>query len=319
MNAGSLPRSVALIGAGGFFGTNLALYLSPQIEDVRCFGLSQSFPDAMRAIRWTSGDIASSSLVEVLAGCDTVIHLASTSVPGTDLEISKDAEANLMTSLHLFDRCVDCGVRQVIFISSGGTVYGPSSRVPIAESAPTQPITPYGLVKLTIERYLEVYARLRGLDYRIVRISNLYGPYQNIIKMQGVVTSFLVKALRNEALEIWGNGSIVRDYVYVEDAVEAMVAVMRYQGAKRIFNIGSGVGTSVNQIVASIEKLLERKLKVKYRLGRAVDVPVNILDCTLARNELGWHAKTGFLTGLEKTKYWLSMQNIICRGPSFIR
>jgi len=319
MNAGSLPRSVALIGAGGFFGTNLALYLSPQIEDVRCFGLSQSFPDAMRAIRWTSGDIASSSLVEVLAGCDTVIHLASTSVPGTDLEISKDAEANLMTSLHLFDRCVDCGVRQVIFISSGGTVYGPSSRVPIAESAPTQPITPYGLVKLTIERYLEVYARLRGLDYRIVRISNLYGPYQNIIKMQGVVTSFLAKALRNEALEIWGNGSIVRDYVYVEDAVEAMVAVMRYQGAKRIFNIGSGVGTSVNQIVASIEKLLERKLKVKYRLGRAVDVPVNILDCTLARNELGWHAKTGFLTGLEKTKYWLSMQNIICRGPSFIR
>jgi UDP-glucose 4-epimerase len=311
MNADSLPRSVALIGAGGFFGTNLARYLSPQIEDLRCFGPNQSFPDAMQAIRWTSGDMASSSLIGVISGCDTVIHLASTSVPGTDSEISKDAEDNLMTSLRLFDRCVDRGVRQVIFISSGGTVYGPNSRVPIAESAPTQPITPYGVVKLTIEKYLEVYARLRGLDYRIVRISNLYGPYQNSIKMQGVVTSFLAKALRNEALEIWGNGSIVRDYVYVEDAAEAMAAVMCYQGEKRIFNIGSGVGTSVNQIVASIEKLLERKLKVKYRLGRAVDVPVNILDCTLARNELGWHARTSFSSGLEKTRNWLNMQKVI--------
>ncbi len=305
MTTHSLPNRVALIGAGGFFGTNLARYLSPQIADLRCFGLHQSFPEAMQDLTWISGGMTAPGLVDVISGCDTVIHLASTSAPGTDLDISADAEANVMASLRLFDQCVAAGVKQVVFVSSGGTVYGIPSHVPIPESAPTQPITAYGVAKLAIEKYLEVYARLRGLDYRVLRISNLYGPYQTTAKMQGVVAAFLAKALRGEPLEIWGDGKVVRDYVYVEDAAAAVVAAMRYQGAERIFNIGGGMGMSLNEVIAAIETLLGRGLEKRYKLGRAVDVPVNILDCALAKLELGWTARTVFAQGLEKTSAWM--------------
>ncbi len=309
MNTYSLPNCIALIGAGGFFGTNLARYLSPQIADLRCFGLHQSFPEAMQGLTWVSGDMTASGLVDTLSGCDTVIHLASTSAPGTDLNISADAEANVMASLHLFDMCVAAGVRQVVFISSGGTVYGIPKHVPIPESAPTQPITAYGVAKLVIEKYLAVYARLHGLDYRVLRISNLYGPYQTPAKMQGVVATFLSKALQNEPLEIWGDGKVVRDYVYVEDAAAAVVAAMRYKGVERIFNIGSGLGMSLNEVAATIETLLGRKLEKRYKLGRTVDVPMNILDCSLAKKELDWIALTTFQSGLEKTYSWFKSQS----------
>jgi len=296
---------VALIGAGGFFGTNLARYLSSRIDDLRCFGLHQSFPEAMQDITWVTGDLASPILVDILAGCDTVVHLASTSSPGTDLDISADAKANVMTSLHLFDQCVAVGVKRVIFISSGGTVYGIPNLVPIPELAHTHPITAYGAAKLAIEKYLGVYARLHGLDYRVLRISNLYGPFQTTAKMQGVVAAFLSKALKCEPLEIWGDGKVIRDYVYVEDAAEAVLAAMRYTGAERIFNIGSGMGMSLNEVIVSIEILLGRSLEKIHRIGRAVDVPVNVLDCSLAKRELYWAANTDFSHGLEATSAWM--------------
>jgi len=300
-----LPFRVALIGAGGFFGTNLARYLAPRLAELRCFGLKLSFPEAMQGLTWVTGDMADASLNDVLAGCDTVIHLASTSAPGTDLDISADAEANVMASLRLFDRCVAAGVKRVIFISSGGTVYGIPGHVPIPESAPTLPITAYGVAKLAIEKYLEVYSRLRGLDYRVLRISNLYGPYQTTAKMQGVVAAFLARSLCGEPLEIWGDGQVVRDYVYVEDAAAAVLAAMRYEGSERIFNIGGGMGLSLNEVIAAIETLLGRHLEKNYKPGRPVDVPVNILDCALAKLELGWTARTDFTEGLAHTAEWM--------------
>lgn len=304
MPALPLPYRVALIGAGGFFGTNLARHLAPQVTELRCFGLHQSFPEAMRGLTWVSGDMADVH-AEVLSGCDTVIHLASTSAPGTDLDISADAEANVMASLRLFDRCATAGVKRLVFISSGGTVYGIPTHLPIPESAPTEPITAYGVAKLAIEKYLEVYSRLRGLDYRVLRISNLYGPYQTTAKKQGVVAAFLAKALRGEPLEIWGDGQVVRDYVYVADAAEAVLAAMRHEGRERVFNIGGGMGLSLNEVIAAIESLLGRHLDKRYKPGRPVDVPVNILDCALAKLELGWTARTDFDQGLAHTAEWM--------------
>jgi len=300
----SLLNRVVLIGAGGFFGTNLSRHLAPQVTELRCVGLHQSFPEAMQGLTWSVGDMAEVS-TDILSGCDTVVHLASTSAPGTDLDISHDAESNVLASLRLFDRCVTAGVNRLVFISSGGTVYGVPCHVPIPESAPTQPITAYGVAKLAVEKYLEIYARLHGLDYRVLRISNLYGPYQTTANTQGVVAAFLAKALRNEPLEIWGDGRVVRDYVFVEDAAAAVVAAMHYRGPERIFNIGSGMGMSLNEVIAAIEALLGHRLEKNYKPGRSVDVPANILDCTLARQELGWTARTAFALGLDKTFAWM--------------
>lgn len=305
MTTSPLPYRVALIGAGGFFGTNLARHLAPRIAELRCLGLKLSFPEAMQGLTWITGDMADAAISDALDGCDTVIHLATTSAPGTDLDISADAEANVMASLRLFDRCIAAGVKQVVFISSGGTVYGIPNHVPIPESAPTLPITAYGVAKLSIEKYLEVYARLRGLEYRVLRISNLYGPYQTTAKMQGVVAAFLARAMRGEPLEIWGDGKVVRDYVYVEDAAAAVLAAMRYRGDERIFNIGGGMGMSLNEVITAIETLLGRELVKNYRPGRPVDVPINILDCALAKLELGWAARTNFSKGLEQTSAWM--------------
>lgn len=300
-----LPFRVALIGAGGFFGTNLARHLAPRVSELRCFGLHPSFPEALSGLTWITGNMADAPLAEALTGCDTVIHLASSSSPGTDLDITADAQANVIASLRLFDHCVAAGVKQVVFISSGGTVYGIPGHVPIPESAPTQPITAYGVAKLAIEKYLEVYSRLRGLDYRVLRISNLYGPYQTTIKKQGVIAAFLSEALRGEPLEIWGDGRVVRDYVYVTDAAEAVLAAMRYQGTERVFNIGGGIGMSINDVIAAIETMLGRNLEKTYKPGRTVDVPVNILDCALAKLELGWQPKTIFSDGLRNTADWM--------------
>ncbi len=308
-----LPFRVALIGAGGFFGTNLARHLAPRVSELRCFGLHPSFPEALSGLAWVTGNMADSPLAEVLTGCDTVIHLASSSSPGTDLDITADAQANVIASLRLFDHCVAAGVKRVVFISSGGTVYGIPGHVPIPESAPTQPITAYGVAKLAIEKYLEVYSRLRGLDYRVLRISNLYGPFQTTAKKQGVVAAFLAEALRGEPLEIWGDGQVVRDYVFVKDAAEAVLAAMRHQGSERVFNIGGGIGMSLNDVIAAIETRLGRPLEKRFKPGRPVDVPVNILDCALAKLELGWTARTEFDQGLAQTAEW--MQEWCSRQP----
>jgi len=298
-------RRIALIGAGGFFGTNLARYLHSENLDVRCYGLTQHFPEAMNEICWESGAIEDDKLTSFLSKCDTVVHLASSSTPGTDLSIIEDAQNNLVTSLTLFEKCIAANVKQLIFISSGGTVYGVPKRIPITEESTTTPITPYGVTKLAIEKYLSMYSRIHGLEYRILRISNLYGPYQINSKMHGVIPAFLIHAIRQEPLEVWGNGSVVRDFVFVDDAANAVHKAINYEGQQRVFNIGSGLGVSLLELSRQIQNLFEHNVQVKFKPGRKIDVPANILDCSLAHRHLNWKATTKFDDGLLIAKNWL--------------
>ena len=126
------------------------------------------------------------------------------------------------SSLALFDICRNSGVKRIVFVSSGGTIYGPSAQIPISETAPTDPITAYGVGKLAIEKYLALYEHLFGLDYRILRVANPFGPFQIPLKNQGVIAALISRALKNEPIEIWGDGSVVRDYIYVDDVVAAL-------------------------------------------------------------------------------------------------
>jgi UDP-glucose 4-epimerase len=184
-------------------------------------------------------------------------------------------------------------------------VYGLPKSLPVSEDHPTDPICSYGIHKLTIEKYLALGERLYGLQYCIVRPANLYGPRQRLDIAQGAVAVFLDRALRGEPIEIWGDGSVVRDYLYIDDAVEAILSAARFDGEPRIFNIGSGKGASLNELVAEIEKLLGRPVKVERRAARLVDVPVNVLECSAAAHHLGWRARTPLAEGLRRTCDWM--------------
>jgi UDP-glucose 4-epimerase len=196
-------------------------------------------------------------------------------------------------------------VRKVVFSSSGGTVYGVPTRLPVDESHPTLPITSYGVHKLTIEKYLHLNHALHGLDYCVLRIANAYGERQRTETAQGAVSVFLERILRGQPLEVWGDGSVVRDYVYVADIVRAFIATLGDPGEARIFHIGAGAGVSLAQLIEAIGAVVGRPPAVEYTPGRRFDVPASVLDCSLARRVLGWQASTPLAEGLRRTYDWM--------------
>jgi UDP-glucose 4-epimerase len=178
--------------------------------------------------------------------------------------------------------------------------------VPIGEDHPTNPITSYGIGKLTIEKYLELYRVQHGVDYCVLRIANPFGERQRVASGQGAVTTFVHRAQRGELIEIWGDGRVVRDYLYVGDVAEAMVRALDHRGERRVINIGSGVGRDLNEIIAAIERVIGRPVERRHVPARSFDVPANVLDIGLARAELRWQPATAFEEGLRRTLRWVA-------------
>lgn len=303
--------SCLVLGGAGFIGSHLAEALARDGHSVRIFDRPHvdRLPQLRSAARFEifSGDFLDPrSVVPALRGAEVVYHLVSTTLPKSSNENPMyDVESNVLGTLRLLEAARAAEVRKIVFVSSGGTVYGVPALLPVKESHPTEPISSYGIHKLMVEKYLALARRLHGLEYSIVRPANLYGPRQRLDIAQGAVAVFLDRALRDEPIEIWGDGSVVRDYVYVEDAVDAMLRAARCEGEPRIFNVGSGIGVSLNQLVEEIGKLLGRRLRVQRGAARLVDVPVNVLDCSLALRHLGWRATTALAEGLRRTCEWL--------------
>jgi UDP-glucose 4-epimerase len=216
-----------------------------------------------------------------------------------------DADSNLTATLRLLEICVREKVHRIVFSSSGGTVYGRTSDDPISESHTTEPLCSYGIVKLAIEKYLELFRIQHGLDYTVLRISNCYGPRLPIKGEQGVVGVFLDRLRRREPIELWGDGSITRDYVYVTDVAGAFHAALGQQSPFRMFNIGTGIGTSLVSLIAIMEHVTGRRARIAKQQGRIVDVPANVLDPTRARKYLSWQANTPLERGLLNTWNWM--------------
>jgi UDP-glucose 4-epimerase len=296
-----------VFGGGGFIGTNLCRALAGKVETLRAFGRRKSFPEALEGIDWIPGDFKdSSALASAVAGCDVVFHLITSTTP-TSANVDKiaDLNSNVVSFLHLLEACRLQRVRRVVFVSSGGTVYGIPNRIPTTEDSPTNPITAYGISKLAIEKYLALYEHLYGLEYRVLRVSNPYGPFQTSIRNQGVIAAFLGRALAGKPIEMWGDGSIIRDYIYIDDVVEALQKAAVHEGQARVLNIGSGEGYTLRQLVTAIEKELGLTVKILQYEGRPVDVPCSILDISSATAELGWYPRTSLTDGLEKTAGWM--------------
>ncbi len=300
-----------VLGGGGFLGSHLVDGLLEQGHDVRVFDRPnlrhyRRF-SADEAITWLEGDFVDrEAMAAAVEGCDAVFHLVSTTLPRSSNENpGYDVETNVVSTINLLDCARRSGVARIVFASSGGTVYGQPRQIPIPETHPTDPLCSYGISKLSIEKYLHLYQELHGLDYRILRFSNPFGERQRISMAQGAVAVFLYKALRREVIEIWGDGSVVRDYFYVGNAVSAMLAALEHRGRGRVFNIGAGQGLSLNELLDRIERILGRDVERRYVAGRAFDVAANVLDTTFARDELGWTIRTSFDDGLVLTCDWM--------------
>jgi UDP-glucose 4-epimerase len=274
-------------------GNRVAIYESP----VACL---RNIDAVVNDIEIIQGDFAAENRFDhMLTGVDIVFHLISTSVPKTSNDdILLDLDRNVRPTLTLLESCIRTGVKKIVFFSSGGTVYGNTNDIPIREDHSQNPICAYGVHKLTIEKYIRLYHHLYGLDYRIVRISNPYGVRQSLRKPQGVVSAFLALALENKPLELWGDGSVIRDFVYVSDAIRAVEAVTHYKGALKIFNIGRGVGTSVLDLISAVSEIVGRRPEIRFLPSQKQDAAANVLDISRITGETGWLPTTTLLEGL---------------------
>lgn len=300
-----------IFGGGGFIGSAIADRLLLDGHQLRIFERPRVEPYrkflATEQVEWTTGDLLSVHDVSAaVEGSDAVIHLVSTTLPkSSNDDPVYDVQTNLVATLQLLDVMVAKQVGRILFISSGGTVYGRPAYVPVDEAHPTEPEVSYGIVKLAIEKYLLMYQRLHGIRATIMRVANPFGERQRIETAQGAVGVFLHRALKGQPIEIWGDGSATRDFIYISDVANAFATALSYQGASSVFNVGSGTGTSLNQLISEIEEVLGVAVDRKYLPGRPIDVPVSILDNQLARRELGWEPRVGLREGLAKTAFWM--------------
>lgn len=256
---------------------------------------------------FVEGDMARPhALAEVVPGHDAVIHMACSVVPKSSTDDPYfDVVSNVGGAVNLLEAMRTHQVKRVVFISSGGVVYGVPRVVPISETHPTNPECSYGVTKLAIEKYMRLYSHLYGLSTCSLRLANPYGEYQRVRAAQGAVPVFCYKALKGETIEIWGDGSVSRDFLYVGDAVDAIVAALKQPEVTGEINVGSGEAHSLNDILRAIETALGKSIERTYISARSFDVPINVLDVTKAKQLLGWTPKTSLADGLQRTIDWI--------------
>jgi UDP-glucose 4-epimerase len=302
---------IVIFGGGGFIGAAIADRLLKDGHHLRIFERPRVPPyrefSADESVEWITGDLMSiHEVTEALDGVDVVLHLVSTTLPkSSNDDPIYDVQTNLVATLQMLNAMVTKKVGKVVFISSGGTVYGSPKYLPIDESHPTEPQVSYGVTKLAIEKYLLIYQQLHGIKANILRVTNPYGERQRVETAQGAVGVFLSRALQDMPLDIWGDGSVTRDYIYVADVAEAFAKAVMYDGQKSVFNISSGVGTSLNELIAVLERVTGKPIPRNYSPGRPFDVLTSVLDNTLAKQELGWQPRTSLEEGIAKTSVWM--------------
>lgn len=299
-------KKCLILGGCGFIGSHLADKLLEDGHEVRIFDRPNvdisNVAHIAGEVEILEGDFTNEAdVAKALEGMEVVYHLISTTLPATSNQNpAYDIESNLIGTIKMLDAAVKAGIEKIIFSSSGGTVYGPAEKIPIPEEHPTNPISSYGIHKLAIEKYLALYGNLYGLDWRVLRPSNPYGERQNPEGQQGAVAVFASALKQGKPITIWGDGSVVRDYIYVKDVVRAFAYFAQSSAPSRIYNISTGIGTDLNRLVELMAKASGLGPVVKYLPARKVDIPVNVLDNSKAKRELGWEPSVTLFEGLKK-------------------
>lgn len=305
---------ITIFGGGGFIGSAIADRLLQDGHALRvferpCVNPYRNFHND-ESVEWQTGDLSSSHDVDsAIQGADAVIHLVSTTLPkSSNDDPIYDVQSNVIASLHILNSMIKHKVGRILFISSGGTVYGNPQYLPVDENHPTNPVVSYGITKLTVEKYLHMYEQLHGIKAITLRVTNPYGERQRIETAQGAVGVFLRHALKSTPIEIWGDGSVQRDFLHVSDVAEAFSCALNYNGSNTVFNISSGHGCSLNELIEMIEKIQESKVERIHKPARPFDVPINFLSNELAKKELNWTPKVSMEEGLRRTSAWMKKE-----------
>jgi len=305
---------VLVTGGTGFIGSFVVEALLQDGHEVLVIANGRQLPAYLEMltnqITYYQGDFGETDILEkALPGCDAVIHLAWSTVPKqTKGATAFEFSSNIPGNINLIEKCIDFKVDKFIFISSGGTVYGIPDQIPLTELHGLNPISNYGLGKLTMEKLLHLYNYTHNIKYTILRVSNAYGERQNLYKNQGVIGVWLKNIVQKKKIEIWGDGSVVRDYVYVKDVAAAVLNALAQIKNTSIYNIGGGKGYSLNDIVAAINTGLNIGVEVEYKPSRNFDVPVNILDISKAQKEIEFKPTIGLAEGIIRTWKWIQKE-----------
>lgn len=298
-------KRILVLGGNGFIGSHLVDALLAGGNSVRVLTRSRGkYAPPITGVDYRYADFAidSVSVAEALADIDIVVHLISTTVPATaNMDPIADIHGNLLPTVRLLQQMGDLGISHLVFLSSGGTVYGDTKSVPIPEERETKPLSSYGIVKVAIENYIAMFCRQYRLNSLILRVSNPYGPRQGHLGVQGVIPTFFQRIIAGDEIRIWGDGSNVRDYLYISDLISFIVQGIDNDLAG-LFNVGSGQGVALREVLALIEEISGISANVKFLPPRGFDVKNVVLDISKARAALGWEPTVSLSEGCKR--YW---------------
>ena len=298
-----------VIGGAGFIGSHTIPLLLETERSVTVIGRSKEPPFIQtHHLNYESGDFGDYAFIcKLLDTHDEVIHLAYATVPNTSFENPlADLQQNLTPAVQLFAEAAKRD-RKLLLVSSGGTVYGEAKNLPILESHPKNPISPYGLTKLTLESYAYLYGVTHGLNFVVVRPANAYGVGQKPFMGQGFIATAVASAREGKVIKIFGEVGTIRDYVEVSDLASGIVAALLHGKPSEIYNIGSGVGLSNLDVIERLSVALKQygaSILTEHLPERLFDVKVNILDSSKLIQDTGWLPKVSFEAGIEKTLKW---------------
>ncbi len=313
----NFTMSTLIIGGTGFIGKALLMRLLDIGEYVYVFSRHASnLAFRHPKLKLIDGHLETfSNWDEVLPQINTVYHLASSSNPHLSyINPYNDIESYLIGTVRFLESCKKFPSIQIIFCSSGGTVYGPiSDKNPISEEHPTNPISGYGIIKLSIEKYLQMYSLMNNLKILIFRVANPYGPFQEASKGHGIIATAIEKVLKGEEIFLYGDGSYERDFVFISDLIEAFIKAKTYTGDQQIMNIGTGRGTSVKTIIHQVQDVLKKEATIVYKPSRSFDVHYNVLNIDKAKKELLWKPLMPLNDGIQASYSWIKSNSFILK------
>lgn len=300
-------QNILFIGGAGFIGSNIIHRLLEKSQAYNVFVVEPSFANVSRLdglnIKIIRGELSNLDVMRLLLDAykiDIVVHLVSTIIPGSDFEnYKREYQTVIFPTIEIMQVCAQRHIR-FIYFSSGGTVYGNRTDAgKFVETDPMAPISYYGWSKQMMENSIHYVHRTEGLEYLIVRPSNPYGHGQNVYAKQGLIAVSIGKILSREPIQVWGDGSNIRDYIYIDDLDDVICQLIMNNVVNTTLNIGSSVGTSINDIIQELESIVDEEVKVEYLPSRNVDVANMILDTTELRRHVDFHV-TPLHLGIQK-------------------
>lgn len=309
------PQGILLIGGTGFVGRALVARLCRKYQEVYVLARNSHDWTGFSNVQSFEASLDDTDLLKkILPRCKVVFHLASETTPGASaMQPSFEAASNLLPSLRFLECLQKYPHILLIYVSSGGAVYGDSIHSPVTEDVALSPLSYYGAGKAALEKFILAFCKQTEGQAIILRPSNFYGPDQPYQQGFGVVPTIFHHILQGKSIQIWGDGETVRDYLYIDDFVDFCVQQLEHfvVGERAAtYNIGSGQGTTLNELCLLAEDISGKQIVREYQAARAVDVKNIVLDCSRIQQDYQWKAGTDLRTGLTRAWEWFcSHQN----------